>query len=108
MKKLGIDEAALDKKCSDPGFYRSLGLGAGVYFDQETFAADRLVSGLPAAEENPSGGASSTKLEEFLSRGPLSDAGCRDILRVEPAEIDYLPCLTAAGKEDRPLRVSYK
>src|SRR5258707_4162312 len=108
MKKLGIDEAALDKKCSDTGFYRSLGLGAGVYFDQETFAADRLVSGLPAAEENPSGGASSTKLEEFLSRAPLSDAVRRDILRVEQAKIDYLPGLTSAEKKDRLSRVSYK
>jgi spermidine dehydrogenase len=108
MKKLGIDAADLDKKCSDPGFYRSLGLGTGVFFDQETFTADRLVSGLPAAEESPSGGASSTKLEEFLSKAPLSDAVRRDILRVEQAQIDYLPGLMSAEKKDRLSRISYK
>jgi len=108
MKKLGIDAAALDKKCSDPGFYRSLGLGTGVFFDQETFTADRLVSGLPAAEESSSGGASSAKLEEFLSKAPLSDAVRRDILRVEQAKIDYLPGLMSAEKKDRLSRISYK
>jgi len=108
MKKLGIDAAALDKKCSDPGFYRAMGLGTGVFFDQETFVADRLVSGLPAAEESPSGGASSSKLEEFLCKAPLSDAVRRDILRVEQAKIDYLPGLTSAEKKDRLSRISYK
>jgi spermidine dehydrogenase len=108
MKKLGIDAAALDKKCSDPGFYRSLGLGTGVFFDQETFAADRLISGLPAAEASPDGGASSTKLEEFLSRAPLGDAVRRDILRIEQGKIDYLPGKTSAEKKDRLSRISYK
>jgi spermidine dehydrogenase len=108
MNKLGIDAAALDKKCSDPGFYRSLGLGTGVFFDQETFAADRLISGLPATEESPDGGASSTKLEEFLSRAPLSDAVRRDILRIEQGKIDYLPGQTSAEKKDRLSRISYK
>jgi spermidine dehydrogenase len=108
MSKLGIDAAALDKTCSDPGFYRSLGFGTGVFFDQETFATDRLVSGLPAAEESPSDSAGSSKLQEFLSKAPLSDAVRRDILRIEQAKIDYLPGLTSAGKKDRLSRVSYK
>lgn len=108
MKKLGIDAAALDKKCSDPGFYRSLGLGTGVFFDQETFAADRLISGLPATEESPDGGASSMKLEEFLSRAPLSEAVRRDIVRIEQGKIDYLPGKTSAEKKDRLSRISYK
>lgn len=108
LKKLGIDAAALDKKCSDPGFYRSLGLGTGVFFDQETFAADRLISGLPATEASPDGDASSTKLEEFLSRAPLSDAVRRDILRIEQGKIDYLPGKTSAEKKDRLSRISYK
>src|ERR1700739_2905712 len=71
MKKLGIDAAALDKKCSDPGFYRSLGLGAGVFFDRETFAVDRLVSGLASGEEeNSDSAAAPSKLKEFLSKTP--------------------------------------
>ena len=109
MKKLGIDAVALDKKCSDPGFYRSLGLGAGVFFDRETFGADRLVSGLAAGEEdNPGDAATSSALKEFLSKTPLSEAARRDIFRIEQGKVDYLPGLTSAEKKDRLSRVSYK
>jgi len=109
MKKLGIDAVALDKKCSDPGFYRSLGLGAGVFFDRETFAVDRLVSGLASGEEeNSDDAAAPSKLKEFLSKTPLSEAARRDILRVEQVKIDYLPGLTSAEKKDRLSRISYK
>jgi spermidine dehydrogenase len=109
MKRLGIDAVALDKKCSDPRFYRSLGLGAGVFFDQQTFGVDRLVSGVTAGEENPSDSASSSsKPQDFLAKTPLSDGVRRDILRVEQAKIDYLPGLTSAEKKDRLSRMSYK
>src|SRR6266481_3691882 len=64
MQQLGIDATALDKKCSDPNFYHSLGLGAGVFFDKETFGTDRLVAGLSIGEEeNPGDGTASSKLE---------------------------------------------
>jgi spermidine dehydrogenase len=109
MKKLGIDAVALDKKCSDPGFYRSLGLGAGVFFDRETFGADRLVTGLAAGEEeNPGDAATSSTLMEFLSKTPLSEAARRDIFRIEQGKVDYLPGLTSAEKKDRLSGVSYK
>jgi spermidine dehydrogenase len=110
MKKLGIDAAALDKKCTDYGFYRSLGLGPGVFFDTETFGTDRLIAGLGAVHEESSGDADgpSSKLEELLANAPLSDAARRDILRIETAKIDYLPGLTSTEKKDRLSRVSYK
>jgi spermidine dehydrogenase len=109
MKKLGIDAVALDKKCSDPGLYRSLGLATGVFFDRESFGTDRLVSGLAVGEEeNSDDAATPSNLKEFLSKAPLSEAARRDILRVEQAKIDYLPGLTSAEKKDRLSRVSYK
>jgi len=109
MQKLGIDPVALNKKCSDPGLYSSLGLGTGVFFDQETFGTDRLVAGLAAGEEENSGGAvASAKLEAFLTRTPLSEVVRRDILRIEQAQIDYLPGLTSAEKKDRLSRISYR
>jgi spermidine dehydrogenase len=109
MQKLGIDPVALNKKCGDSGLYRSLGLGTGAFFDQETFAADRLVAGLAAGEEENSGdAATSSKLEAFLARAPLSEAVRRDILRIEQSQIDYLPGLTSAEKKDRLSRMSYK
>ena len=109
MKKLGIDAAALDKKCTDHDLYRSLGMGTGVFFDRETFGADRLVAGLAGnEEENLGAAASSHKLEELLARAPLSEAVRRDILRVETAKIDYLPGLSSAEKKNRLSRISYK
>jgi spermidine dehydrogenase len=109
MQKLGIDAVALDKKCSEPGLYRSLGLGAGVFFDRATFGVDRLVSGLAAgAGENSDDAATPSQLKEFLSKTPLSQAARHDILRVEQAKIDYLSGLTSAEKKDRLSRISYK
>src|SRR5262249_1031175 len=43
MRKLAVDAAALDKRCAEKGFYASLAMGSGVFFDRETFGADRLV-----------------------------------------------------------------
>src|SRR5258708_12605790 len=97
MKKVGIGGVGVDKKCSDPGFYRTLGLGGGVFFDRETFAVDRLVSGLASGEEeNSDDAAAPSKLKEFLSKTPLSEAARRDILRVEQVKIDYPPGLTSS------------
>lgn len=109
MRQLGIDAAALDRKCTDHGFYRSLGLGSGVFFDRETFGADRLVAGLGAGEEETSSAESiRSKLETFLIRAPLSENVRRDILRLEEAKLDYLPGLTSTEKKDRLSRISYK
>jgi spermidine dehydrogenase len=107
MKKLGIDAVALEKKCADHDLYRSLGLGSGVFFDRETFGADRLVSGFTTAENGEST-ASSGRLEDFLAQTPLNEAVRRDILRIEHAKIDYLPGLTSTEKKDRLSRISYK
>jgi len=109
MKKLGIDAIALEKKCVDHDLYRSLRLGAGVFFDRVTFGADRLVAGFTAAEEENAGStATSGRLEDFLARAPLNEAVRRDILRIEHAKIDYLPGLTSTEKKDRLSRISYK
>src|SRR5215470_11345149 len=45
MDELGIDPAALARKCYRPEVYR--GLGSAVFFDRETFGADRLAAALP-------------------------------------------------------------
>jgi len=109
MKKLGIDAVALDKKCSDHDLYKSLGLGTGVFFDGETFGADRLVVEAATEDRENSGDAPDTaKLEEFLAKTPFKGPARRDILRIERAKIDYLPGLTSAEKKDRLSRISYK
>jgi spermidine dehydrogenase len=109
MTKLGIDPVALEKKYADRGFYRSLGLGTGVFFDRETFAVDRLVTDLDVGEEEGSGEiANSSKLAQFLEKTPLTENVRRDILRIEQAKVDYLLGLSSAEKKDRLSRISYK
>jgi len=109
MKKLGIDPVALDKKCTDHGFYRSIGLGSGVFFDRKTFAADRLLqSPRGMDEESAEAQETETRWKEFLAQAPLTDQVRRDILRIETQSTDYLPSLTSAEKKDRLSRISYK
>jgi spermidine dehydrogenase len=97
LKSLGIDPVVLAKKCADGGFYRKLGLQRGIFFDRETFGADKLIV--------PSPGASWTQL---LASTPLSPNARRDIARIEEARIDYLPGLSSAEKKSRLSRMSYR
>jgi spermidine dehydrogenase len=109
MKKLGIDPVALDKKCTDHGFYSVLGMGSGVFFDRETFGSDRLLkSPRGLDDENPDQKGTETRWQEFLLQAPLTDAARRDILRVETQNTDYMPGLLSAEKKDRLSRMSYK
>jgi spermidine dehydrogenase len=109
MKKLGVDPVALDKKCTNHSFYRSLGLGSGVFFDRETFGTDRLLQSPRGMEEDSAEiQGTETRWKEFLARAPLTEAVRRDLLRIETQDVDYLPGLTSAEKKDRLSRISYK
>lgn len=108
LRGLGIDPPSLQSKCSKPGFYRSLGLRSAVFFDKETFGADRLVAGLPERSFGRHGRASAKEWETLLAKTPLSETAQRDIVRLETAQTDYMPGLTSAEKKDRLWRISYK
>ncbi len=97
LKTLGIDPVALTKKCADRNFYSSLGLGRGLFFDRETFGADKLIV--------VAGGVS---WSELLAASPLSPKARSDIARIEEAGIDYLPGLSSDEKKSRLSRMSYR
>ena len=105
IQKLGIDPPAFEKKYRDQSIYQSLGLSEGIFFDQETFGADKLVVGVPRHKHSAH---QSKSWAEFLALAPLSPAVQRDVARIEEAKIDYLPGLTSAQKKDRLSRISYK
>ncbi|HTP90637.1 MAG TPA: FAD/NAD(P)-binding protein, partial [Xanthobacteraceae bacterium] len=97
LKTLGVDPVALTQKCARRDFYPSLGLKRGVFFDKETFGADKLIvmfGGEP--------------WEKLLAQSPLSPRARSDIARIQEAKIDYLPGLSSDEKKSRLSRMSYR
>src|SRR5690606_19398682 len=76
-------------------------LGSAVFFDRETFGADRLVPQPGGRSE------SADDVAAFLARAPLSEAVRKDILAIETGNEDYMPGLSADEKKDRLSRMSY-
>ncbi|GAC1308008.1 MAG: NAD(P)/FAD-dependent oxidoreductase [Steroidobacteraceae bacterium] len=97
IEKLGIDVPALAKRTQDLKFYERLGLQSGVFFDRETFGADKLVVGL-----------GTVPFDTLVAAAPLSARARRGIVQVETARIDYLPGLTPDEKKLRLSRISYE
>ncbi len=95
LKALGIDP--LTKKYADRDFYRSLGLGRGLFFDKETFGADKLVVA-----------AGKFSWRHLLQPTPLSLQAQNDIAGIEEADIDYLPGLSSDQKKSRLSTMSYR
>jgi spermidine dehydrogenase len=86
IRELGIDIARYSE-FEDEELYRSLGLGRGVFFDKETFGADRLVVRKP--EQG---------WRELLAKAPLSERARKDIARLYEERVDYLPELSLEEK----------
>jgi spermidine dehydrogenase len=109
VKQLGIDVSrwatAYDKR-----LYSSLGMRPGVFFDRETFGADKVLPS-PVADTGGEGGSEGALSDEawpaFLERAPLSDAVRRDLLRLYRDKADHMPGLTVAAKKARLARISY-
>jgi spermidine dehydrogenase len=97
LRTLGIAPEVLEKTCARPDFYKSLGLGRGVFFDRETFGADRLVTG-----------AGTRKWRDVLATAPLPAQARADIARIHEDRIDYMPGLSSAEKKARLSRTSYR
>ncbi len=100
LKTLGIDPVALTQD-SPPirNFYASLGLRRGVFFDQETFGADKLVVVRRG----------STCRAQLLARSAAVAARAQATSRgSRKRQIDYLPGLSSAEKKSRLSRISYR
>lgn len=103
MKTLGIHPEELEKECANKGLYRSMKLQSAVFFDKETFGADRLVRGVSLY-----GRSDSTSMRRFLAQSPLAPKVRDDILRIETGQEDYFPGLSGNAKKDRLSHMSYK
>jgi spermidine dehydrogenase len=97
LETLGIDVPSLVKKTQHLQYYDQLGLKPGVFFDRETFGADRLIVGSDKAD-----------LARTFRLAPLSAEARRQIVELETGAVDYLPGLSSAAKKERLSRLSYQ
>ncbi len=97
LKTLGVYPERLEKTCAKLDFYRSQGLGRGVFFDRETFGRDALAVGV-----------GTRPWRDVLAASPLAEPVRRDIARLYEARIDYMPGLASAEKKARLSRMSYR
>lgn len=100
IRALGIDPPALSRASSDKGFYASRGLTKGVFFDRETFGADKLVVGLGIRP-----------MAELLRDAPLTDRARRDLKRIfegtGESAAATMPGLSDDAIKDKLSRMSY-
>jgi spermidine dehydrogenase len=101
LKELGI-EVERFQKYYDQKFFGSEHLSEAVFFNKETFGADRLVRqkglhyfGLDFELEN-------------VSEMPIADAARNDLLRLQQASVDYMPELTPEQTQAKLTKTSYK
>lgn len=109
IDELGIDVASYPKYVSED-LYRSLGLEPRIFFDKETFGADKLVLNVVHTGGDESGfGDEETKagLQEFLKDAPFSAKAKADCERLLTERKDYFPGLSSDEKKARLARVSY-
>ena len=108
IQELGIDVASYPQYVSKD-LYRSFGLAPNIFFDKETFGADRLVVN-PAplgATETADLSSDPKSWKRFMAEAPLTDTAKRDIRRLFEDTADYLPGLSSDDKKAQLARMSY-
>jgi spermidine dehydrogenase len=109
IEELGIDVASYPKY-HDRKLYSSLGLHPKIFFDKETFGADRLTVGLESlggGEKDYVGADDRELLKQFLAEAPLAAQAKSDLDRLHHEAKDYLPGLNSTGKKAKLARMSY-
>ncbi len=109
IEELGIDVPSYSKYF-DKKLYPSSGLHPKIFFDKQTFGADKL-----AINPNPRGGGESEDetsgtsqvLKRFLAEAPLADQAKRDLQSLHQESKDYFPGLTSNQKKAKLARMSY-
>ncbi len=86
LTDIGID---LDKfyDAFQQDLYSSRGMGFSIVFDEENFGETKLVTGY-----------GQKSWEEFAAQAPLTDKARADFIRVQTAEIDYMPGVSTEDK----------
>jgi len=109
VEELGIDVPSYPKYVSR-GLYHSQGLDPCIFFDKESFGADKLVvNPKPSniSETVPTVSGEAERWKKFVAEAPLTAAAKKDIDRLYHENGDYLPGLSSDQKKARLARMSY-
>jgi spermidine dehydrogenase len=109
IEGLGIEVSSYSKH-ADKNLYPSLGLRPKMFFDKETFGADKLTvnpSMRGGDDSQDSGKGTPALLKEFLSEAPVAEQAKNDLLRLLAEKKDYYPGLTSNQKKAKLARISY-
>ncbi len=108
IKELGIDVPSYSRYVKK-NLYHSFGLSPKVFFDKESFGADKLaINPLPRlGGENEDEKALARAVQTFLQDAPLSELAKADFRRLATEQKDYFPGLSSDEKKARLARISY-
>ncbi len=95
LRALGIETQRF-YEAFDRNLFAKLGLGRGVFFDEETFGEDKLV--VQQAEQST---------REFAAAAPLAPEAREDLVRLVEGAVDYLPGVSDTDKKARLAKTSY-
>ena len=112
LQEVGIDlDRFVSANAKNRELYRSHGLtGSALFFDKETWGADKLVvrRGAAVAGGRGGGGRGAAYTADFLAQTPLSAKAREDMLRLNGALPDFMPGLSSAEKKVRLAKMSYE
>lgn len=95
---LGIEVERFEKY-NDQKFYSRRGMEHAVFFDKETFGADKLVRGF---------GGYGVPSAEAMAALPLSETAKKDLIRLYTEKTDYLQGMDATAKKAYLAKTSYQ
>ncbi len=109
IEELGIDVPSYPKYV-DKAVYRSRGLRSKIFFDKETFGADKLVINFHprgGGESEDASNESPELLKRFMREAPIAEQAKRDLERLYNEPKDYFPGLSSDEKKSKLARISY-
>jgi spermidine dehydrogenase len=106
VRELGIDVSSYSKVSND-GLYGELGLTQKIFFDKETFGADRLAISPYSRWGGVLPGDAAQRWTEFSAQAPMSEKAKADLKRIYELDDDLYPGLSPDEKKAKLARISY-
>lgn len=96
--ELGIDRSRYFEKNPDYySYYRNIDLAGSMFFDRESFGADKLIVGY-----------SDMPIADAIEQSPLSEKAKQDVIRLYESKENYFPGLSAQETRQRLTHMSHE